>query len=289
MLIIKNMKNILVLGSSGQIGSYLVKYFKIKKYSISEFDIVRNPKEDLRIYSNNLLKKKIIKADYVFFLAFDVGGSRYLKKYQESYPFIKNNLQLMLATFEMLKIYKKKFLFASSQMSNMQYSNYGVLKFLGEKFSKLSNGLVVKFWNVYGIEKDINKSHVITDFILMALKNKKIKMLTDGSESRDFLYVDDCCSALDIVMKNHDKFKKKNLTIDIASGKKIKIFTVAKIIKNIFKKININIHIKKSKNKDLVQQNKKNKVNDFFFQFWHPKISIYNGIENIIKHYIKTK
>ena len=74
--------------------------------------------------------------------------------------------------------YKKKFIFASSQMSNMNYSNYGILKLIGEKISKTTNGLVVKFWNVYGLEKDISKSHVITDFILMAIKNKKINLKT---------------------------------------------------------------------------------------------------------------
>ena len=43
------------------------------------------------------------------------------------------------------------------------------------------NCLYVKFWNVYGIEKDLNKAHVITDFVLMALKIKT-NMLTSGLE-----------------------------------------------------------------------------------------------------------
>ena len=39
----------------------------------------------------------------------------------------------MVNTFDLLAKYKKPFLFASSQMSNMGYSNYGILKLLGEK------------------------------------------------------------------------------------------------------------------------------------------------------------
>ena len=58
-------------------------------------------------------------------------------------------------TFTMVKKFKKPFLFASSQMSNMTYSNYGILKNLGEKYSQILDGLVVKFWNVYGIEHDL--------------------------------------------------------------------------------------------------------------------------------------
>ena len=281
------MKNILVLGSAGQIGSHLVNFLKKKNYNVSEFDIETNKKEDLRLPNNSLLKKKIAEADYVFFLAFDVGGSRYLQKYQESYQFIKNNLDLMSKTFELLKKYNKKFLFASSQMSNMNYSNYGILKLIGEKISKTTNGLVVKFWNVYGLEKDISKSHVITDFILMAIKNKKIKMLTNGKESRDFLYADDCCEGLEIAMKKHTQFIKQGISIDIASGKEIKIINIAKIIKKIFKKENIDIQIKAKKLKDLIQVNKRNKVNKYFLKFWKPKTSIQDGINSIVHHYIR--
>tara|TARA_B110000259_G_C14017465_1_gene401850 strand:+ start:1014 stop:1859 length:846 start_codon:yes stop_codon:yes gene_type:complete len=281
------MKNILVLGSAGQIGSHLVNFLKKKNYNVSEFDIETNKKEDLRLHNNSFLKKKIAKADYVFFLAFDVGGSRYLQKYQESYQFIKNNLDLMSKTFELLKKYNKKFLFASSQMSNMNYSNYGILKLIGEKISKTTNGLVVKFWNVYGLEKDISKSHVITDFILMAIKNKKIKMLTNGKESRDFLYADDCCEGLEIAMKKHTQFIKQGISIDIASGKEIKIINIAKIIKKIFKKENVDIQIKAKKLKDLIQVNKRNKVNKYFLKFWKPKTSIQDGINSIVHHYIK--
>ena len=279
------MKNILVLGSAGQIGSHLVNFLKKKNYNVSEFDIETNKKEDLRLPNNSLLKKKIAEADYVFFLAFDVGGSRYLQKYQESYQFIKNNLDLMSKTFELLKKYNKKFLFASSQMSNMNYSNYGILKLIGEKISKTTNGLVVKFWNVYGLEKDISKSHVITDFILMAIKNKKIKMLTNGKESRDFLYADDCCEGLEIAMKKHTQFIKQGISIDIASGKEIKIINIAKIIKKIFKKENVDIQIKAKKLKDLIQVNKRNKVNKYFLKFWKPKTSIQDGINSIVHHY----
>ena len=56
-------------------------------------------------------------------------------------------------------------------MSNMDFSPYGTLKRLGEEVTKSLNVIYVKFWNVYGIERDIKKSHVVTDFVLKALKN----------------------------------------------------------------------------------------------------------------------
>ena len=280
-------KQILILGSSGQIGSHLSIYLKKKKYLVKKFDIVDGKKFDLR--KKNILLQKLIKnSNYIFFLAFDVGGSRYLSKYQNTYNFISNNLKIMINTFEYINIYKKNFLFASSQMSNMTYSNYGLLKRIGEQITKSINGNYVKFWNVYGIENDTKKSHVITDFILKATKSKKINMLTDGKEKREFLYAEDCCKGLEIIMKNHSKFKKFKKELHLTSGIKTKIIDIAKIIQIIFKKNNILIKIKPGKLKDNVQLNKNNKNNDQLKKFWKPKIKIENGINNIIKHYNKS-
>ena len=180
-------KKILILGSEGQIGGHLVDYLKIKKrFEIIKFDLVLGKKFDLRNFNNKLLKKYIQQSDFVFFLAFDVGGSRYLKKYQRSYDFLINNILIMGNVFKLLKDSRKKFLFASSQMSNMDFSPYGTLKRLGEDITKSINGVYVKYWNVYGIEKQLDKSHVITDFILMALEKKKLICLLMAKKQENF-------------------------------------------------------------------------------------------------------
>jgi len=278
-------KKILVLGSSGQIGLHFCNYLKNKKYLVKKFDICEGKKFDLRKYTNILLEKSIKQCDYIFFLAFDVGGSRYIKEFQSSYEFSMNNLKIMVNTFDLLAKYKKPFLFASSQMSNMSYSNYGLLKLLGERISNQLNGNFVKFWNVYGIEKDLDKSHVITDFILMALKYKKIKMLTTGKESREFLHADDCSVGLEVIMKNHKQFKNQNNELHLTTGKRITILNIAKIIKKISKSKNFNVQIIQGKKKDTLQLNKKNKFNNYLNKFWKPKISINLGIEDVYQYY----
>jgi len=284
------MKKILILGSGGQIGGHLVDFFKLKKeYEILEFDILSGKTFDLRNFNNKNIEKYIKKSDFIFFLAFDVGGSRYLKKYQKTYNFLMNNLLIMSNVFQLIKKHKKKFIFASSQMSNMDFSPYGTLKRLGEEITKSLNGIYVKFWNVYGIEKDEDKSHVITDFILMAFKKKKIKMLTNGNESREFLYATDCSFGLFIIMKKFSFFVKKNKELHLTTGKRIKIISIAKIIKKIFSQRKINISIKPATKKDELQNNKKNLPNNFFFKYWKPKCKIEDGIKNIIDYYQNNK
>ena len=243
----------------------------------------------MRNFNNKLLKKYIQQSDFVFFLAFDVGGSRYLKKYQRSYDFLINNILIMGNVFKLLKDSRKKFLFASSQMSNMDFSPYGTLKRLGEDITKSINGVYVKFWNVYGIEKQLDKSHVITDFILMALEKKKIDMLTNGKETREFLYADDCSAGLFKIMNKFDYFKKIKKELHLTTTKKTKVIDIAKIVKKILKKKNIDIRINRAIFKDDVQKNKSNEANKFLFNFWKPKYTIESGIEKTLKYYMKFR
>ena len=281
-------KNILILGSEGQIGGHLQDYLKVKKkYNVIKFDLILGKKFDLRNFNNYLLEKQIKKSDFVFFLAFDVGGSRYLKRYQTTYNFLINNLLILSNVFRLLKKHKKKFVFASSQMSNMDFSPYGTLKRLGEDVTKSLNAVYVKFWNVYGIEQDLMKSHVITDFVLKGLKKKQIKMLTSGSESREFLYADDCSEALGIIMNKFNFFAKKRRELHLTTGKRIKIINIAKIIQKLFLKRNIKIKIKPAKKIDDLQNNRNNVPNKYFFKFWKPKYKIEKGIEKIIDYYQK--
>ena len=279
-------KNLLILGSEGQIGGHLQDYLKVKKnYNVIKFDLILGKKFDLRNFNNYLLEKQIKKSDFVFFLAFDVGGSRYLKRYQKTYNFLINNLLILGNVFRLLKKHKKKFVFASSQMSNMDFSSYGTLKRLGEDVTKSLNAVYVKFWNVYGIEKDLAKSHVITDFILKALKEKQIKMLTRGSESREFLYADDCSEALGIIMNKFNFFVKKRRELHLTTGKRTKIISIAKIIQKILLTRNMKIKIRPAKEKDDLQNNMNNVPNKFFLKFWKPRYKIEQGIEKIIDYY----
>ena len=283
-------KKILILGSEGQIGSHLVEFFKkSKNYQVLKFDLVLGKKFDIRNFNNSLLERNIKKSDFIFFLAFDVGGSRYLKKYQYSYNFLINNLLIMSNVFKLIKKYNKKFIFASSQMSNMNFSPYGILKRIGENLTTSLQAVYVKFWNVYGIEKNEEKSHVITDFILMALKNKKIHMLTNGEESREFLYATDCSEGLFLIMKKFNFFSKQKREIHLTTGKRIRIIDIAKFIKKIFMKKNIWIKIIPSKKKDDLQKNRNNVPDKFFLKFWKPKFEIQTGIEKIIDYYLINK
>jgi len=274
----------LVLGSAGQIGYPLVNFLKERNYQVLEFDIEDDSLKDLRIDKNILLETYIRDADFVFFLAFDVGGSRYLSKYQHTFEFLHNNVKLMSNTFELLDRYKKPFIFASSQMSNMSYSPYGVAKAIGERYTDSLNGITVKFWNVYGPEKNLEKSHVITDFILKAKNEKEIKMLTDGTEVRQFLHADDCANALLILSKLYDSLERKK-EYHITNFKWNTILDVAEAISENFG----GVKITPAESKDTVQKDKRNEPDEYVLKFWKPEINLKEGIKKIIDFMEKQK
>lgn len=274
---------ITILGSSGQIGAYLSEYLHEKGHEIIDFDKEENYSHDMTIIPNQYLEDAIESADFVFFLAFDVGGSRYLKKYQHTFQFIDNNTRLMANAFGLLKKYNKRFIFASSQMSNMSYSPYGVLKNVGELYTKSLNGLIVKFWNVYGVENDREKFHVITDFIRKGFETGVIDMLTDGQEEREFLYAEDCCEALEIIMKNYDDFTSED-NLHITSFYPTKIKDIASIIVGQFNLIGkYDVKLQPSDEKDAVQMDKKNKPDTYITKWWIPKTTIENGIAKVFE------
>jgi nucleoside-diphosphate-sugar epimerase len=272
---------ILILGSSGQIGAYLTEYLNSKGHEVFEYDIANCEEQDLTQIPNLALDHLVKECDFVFFLAFDVGGSRYLKKYQHTFKFIDNNARMMVSVFGLLEKYNKRFVFASSQMSNMSHSPYGVMKRVGELYTKTLNGLLVKFWNVYGIEKDMDKAHVITDFIKRGFEEGQFEMLTDGTEQRQFLYAEDCCEALETVMENYTDFKPED-PLHITSFHSNSINEIAGIIQGQFNLIGRDdVRIKPGVAKDTVQLDKRNEANNYILGWWLPKTGIDVGISKV--------
>ena len=273
---------ITILGSSGQIGAYLTEYLRDKGHHVIEFDKNNSYHEDMTTIPNPFLKNAIMDSDFIFFLAFDVGGSRYLKKYQHTFKFIDNNARMLAGAFQYISEYKKPFVFASSQMSNMSYSPYGVMKRVGELYTKSLGGLIVKFWNVYGIEKDHDKAHVITDFIRKGFETGVIDMMTDGTEQREFLYAEDCCEALEQLMLEYDQFTSDS-ELHITSFRSTTILEIAKIIQGIFKANGKTVAVEKAQTKDEVQKDARNEANPFIRKWWKAKTSIEDGIEKIFE------
>ena len=80
-----------------------------------------------------------------------------------------------------------------------------------------------------------NKNNIIPLFIKKLLKNDICFVHGDGLQTRDFVYIDDLCSAIIKCIKNN---KISGKTFQIGSGKQTTILNLSKIIAKRISKIN---------------------------------------------------
>ncbi len=179
----------LILGGSGLIGLELQS--QLKKLGEDVINLDLKDGFDLR----KLSLAEFSNVDYVWFLAWDSGGAKYLSNEKNFLDIYRNNVQICQNVFSFIENFRKPFLFTSSQLAATD-NPYGFTKLLGENYARLLGGKVVRMWNVYGWEKPGERSHVIPDLMLQGILNKKIKLLSSGEERRQFIYVEDCVKNL---------------------------------------------------------------------------------------------
>lgn len=277
---------ILVLGSEGQIGKPFCDVAENNGHTVYKIDkkLFGNNQDLSKDSSRDLLNEYLKCCDVVLFLAFEVGGSKFLERVDKTFDYISENVRLMDNCFSALKNSGKPFLFASSQMANMHHTNYGFLKDLGERYTRSIGGWICRFWNVYGYETfDNPKSHVITDFIKMAITSKVIKMRTNGAEERQFLHISDCVSALLYWCEYHFDFDRTKC-LDITNFEWTSIAEIAAIISKITE-----CDVEIGNCNDSIQKGVKNEPTTEVLNFWKPLMSVEDGIKDIIMFHSKNK
>lgn len=258
---------VLVLGSSGVVGRALVEQLSTSGHDVVEWDIKIRQEHDLTNQANMPSLKSVIgSCDFVFFLAYDVGGSKYLSK--PTIEFMNNNSRLMMNTFSFLE--GKKFIFASSTMSNMDVA-YGALKMVGEHYTKILGGVVARFWNVYGIQQAGQKSYALNDFVHSFVSTGTVKLLSSGHERRQFLNSKDCAKCLETMMMRYESMKP---VVDVSSFEWISIYDAAKMICD---------EVTRGHTAG-DSHSFNNEPDDFILQYWRPTIALKHGIEELIHH-----
>ena len=234
---IKTMKKILVTGGAGFIGSNFVRYMlnKHKDYKIVNLDLLTyagNIKslDDIKDNPNYLFVKgdiadnklvdKIVSDNKIDVIINFAAESHVDRSITNPDIFVKTNV---LGTQNLLEIAKKYKIEKFFQISTDEvYGSLGKTGFFTEKTPLSPNSpysaskasadlLVMAYHHTFGLNVNITRcsnnygpyqfpEKLIPLFITNALDNKQVPLYGDGLNIRDWLFVEDHCSAIDTVL-----------------------------------------------------------------------------------------
>ena len=246
---------VVIFGGNGFIGKHLVEL--LRKQKKNKIFIYGNKSYSVR--GSNLIKynesnfERIVKKNkpnVIFFLSGNSYPNNTIN--DDIYDFKSNNLALQELLSALKKTFYKHLFFYTSSIAvygsvkikksvNEKYllnpeSPYGISKLIAEKqieqFSKKTKfkSIVLRLSSIYG--PGLSRQ-IIHDIIKNILVNDKMFLKGSIRDSRQFLYVKDCVKIFKyLIKKKHNKFTIFN----IASGKKIKIFKITNLIKDILQK-----------------------------------------------------
>ena len=313
-------KSIYICGSSGMVGSALVKYFK----SQTSLKVISSNRDKL-----DLMKKESVdnffketQIDFMIIAAAKVGGiyanDTYPKEFIYNNLVIQNNLINAAYEYKLEKVIflgssciypklseqpiKEEYLLTGSLESTNE--PYAIAKIAGIKLCESFNrqhdtdfrSLMPS--NLYGPRDnfDYENSHVIPALIRKfndAKENKDdfVQVWGTGKPMREFLHVDDLCSACEFILNlDKDKFNKsvsdRCSHLNVGYGEDISIKNLAEKIKEIVKfegVIKFDDTKKDGTHKKLLDSKK---INDLG---WMPKISINDGLNLTNDWFLKNK
>ena len=229
-----------ITGGAGFIGSHIAKYLVEKNYDVVIVDnLSRGRLENLSIIKEqidfkkidildfNSLKDIISKCDGIFHqAALTSVPESFLQK--EKYHNV--NVNGTENIFKLAKEFKKKVVYASSSsiygntktipisenFERKPINPYGVTKLddeiLAEKYHNLGVSIIgLRYFNVYGVGQTNDYAGVITKFIDQINLNKSPIIFGDGTQTRDFISVEDVAKANLSSMESESTFSFLNI------------------------------------------------------------------------------
>lgn len=272
-----------ITGSSGNLGRYFCKQYS-KIYTIRKYPH--------RIENINRFKQWIKKNNSInYFIHFaGISGKNYLnnKKCLKINYLSTINILNVLKSFKLKKF--KYFLYISTshvyKFSDKKISEnflrtpntiYGISKKKTEDFilqKKKSFYFRIGIARIFNFTSEYqNRNYLIPDLTDFIKKNehKKVLNLNNFNKFRDFIHIKEICKSLDLMIK-----KNFSGPLNIASGKKINIISLIKII----------LKIKKVKKKFLISNKPKQNLTANINKLIKLGIIPKKNIKNYIKDYI---
>ncbi len=302
----KKLRNCLVTGGAGFIGSHLVARLLTDGWNVTVIDDLSEgkwenlPKDpSLKMIKASILDDitKIVAGNNVIFHLAALPRVQKSLKYplETHYVNVDGTLNLLVAA---KKCKVKKFIFASSSsiygdqdqlpftesMEPNPMSPYALHKLMSEQYCQLFSKLwgletvCLRYFNVYGTGMSPNGNYalLIPRFIKLMSKGKVPTINGDGKQTRDFTYVSDVVEATILAALS----SVSGESINIGFGKRISVNEVASSINRLMGK-----NIKPTHGQAVVEPRStladRTKARDLLG--WEPKVNFDTGLKMILE------
>ena len=301
---------IFIAGHKGLVGSSVLRRLEFNGYK----NIIVKTRKQLDLKNQNKVKIffKKNKIDYVINAAGTVGGINANNKYRADFIYDNLSIQNNIVRSCYENNVKKLIFLGSSCIyprsskqpikesylltGELEKTNepYAIAKIAGIKMCESyniqykTNYKCLMPCNLYGPNDnyDLKKSHFLPALI-SKVYNAKIKKKSfiniwgSGNPQREIMHVDDLADACIFFLKTNTK----ETLINIGTGKSIKIIDYAKLI---MKKLNVNLKFVYDHSKPDGTPKKTVDCSIAHSYGWKAKISLNEGLESVIKDYIKN-
>ena len=238
------MANCLVTGHKGFIGSKLYAKLKDLGHEVYGVDVAADnisEKLDIRwhLFDNEKSFNHIhFEPDYIFHLAAKPSVQWSVENPSDS---LAHNVMGSSRVLEYAKLAgAKRVIFASSAAAISPTSPYGAHKRMTEMECKLYSSLYdmdtvsLRFFNVYSEDQEYGGpySTAISAWFEMIKNNKPLRLDGDGTQTRDFIHVDDIIDCLIHCMQYNKNFNGE--IFEVGTGKSHSLSEIKNFINNVF-------------------------------------------------------
>ena len=296
------MKNILITGAAGYIGSMLCTKLVEEGYKVTAVDILKYEKNSLGhlfskknfvffkldITKKKNLKKIISNKDFIIPLAALVGAPLCEKRKKEA---IKVNVESIKLILSLVKKRQKilypttnsgygigqKSKFCDENTPLNPISLYGRTKVEAEELiSTHANYICFRLATVFGYSSRMRTDLIVNNFVETAVKRGKLEIF-EPNFRRNFIHINDIVDAFLFSIKNFDKLKNNIFNLGLSSANISKI-SLARKIKKIIPKTKVIINKKGNDpdKRDYFVSNKKIEKAGF-----KAKVSLDEGIKEL--------
>jgi len=220
-------RNALIVGGKGYIGSNLNKYLTSKGIEIFTLDKGDGfPAEQLSVLK---------EIDYIVHLAAYPGVAACKQNLQAA---THDNISSAFRVFMVAHNIGIPVIFSSSQAAKFpEHSLYGTIKRMIEyeamRYNYLNGDLrILRFTNVFGGENFLTRKLTVIPQIVRSINyGRPFKVNGDGSQTRDFIHVNDICRAIYKCMLHEDRILEP---VDIGTGKGTSVLEIVERFKKKF-------------------------------------------------------